>query len=211
MISAAEIPYPDNYACDKTRRDSKRGIVNTMPRASAVIDTGFWGTCCRLGIHLYLTHVWLDPVLVPGAVMAEIFRQPAFMTNPTAVSWAAWGPWYRDQAEFLNAFLQRVLQPSNPNQSHLTLFHPGERAVLDMARERQADALIDEQKAHDYAITHGTDAVSIPEYLVILLKQGILTVTQTVAVFQQLVRLGRPPQPFIDWARSQLQAEGGQL
>ncbi len=80
-----------------------------------------------------------------------------------------------------------------------------------MARERQADALIDEQKAHDYAITHGMDAVSIPEYLVILLKQGILTVTQTVAVFQQLVRLGRPPQPFIDWARSQLQAEGGQL
>ena len=186
-------------------------IVNRMPRSSAVIDTGFWGTCCRLGIHLYLTHVWLDPILVPGAVMAEIFRQPAFMTTPAAVSWASWGPLYRDQAEFLNAFLQRTVQPSNPNQSHVTLFHPGERAVLDLARELQADALIDEQKAHDHAITQGLDAISVPEYLVILLREGILTVTQAVTVFQQLIMLGRSPKPFIDWARYQLQAQGGQV
>ncbi len=185
--------------------------LHRMSRSSAVVDTGFWGTCCRLGIHLYLTRIWPDPVLVPGAVMAEIFRQPAFMTSPAAASWAAWGPLYRDQAEFLNAFLQRTVQPSNPNRSHMTLFHPGERAVIDLAVELHADALIDEQKAHDHAITQGLDALSVPEYLVILLREGILTVTQAVTAFQQLVALGRSPQPFIDWARYQLQAQGGQI
>lgn len=80
-----------------------------------------------------------------------------------------------------------------------------------MAVELHADALIDEQKAHDHAITQGLDALSVPEYLVILLREGILTVTQAVTAFQQLVALGRSPQPFIDWARYQLQAQGGQI
>lgn len=127
-----------------------------MGPPDTVVDTGFWNTCCRLGIHVYLTHIRPDPVLIPGAVIAEIFHQPAFMTTLNAASWASWGPLYRDQADFLNAFLQRTLQPSNPNLSRVALFHPSERAVLDLSQQVSANALIDEQKAHDYAITQGS-------------------------------------------------------
>lgn len=177
----------------------------------AVVDTGFWNTCCRLGIHVYLTHIWPAPVLIPGAVIAEIFHQPAFMTTLNAASWASWGPLYRDQAEFLNAFLQRTLQPSNPNLSRVALFHPGERAVLDLSQQVSANALHDEQKAHDYAIAQGLDAISVPEYPVILLQEGILTVTQGVGIFQQLESLNRSPQLFVEWARTRVRRLGGNV
>ncbi len=91
------------------------------------------------------------------------------------------------------------------------MFGPGEKATLDLGRELHADVLIEEQKAHDYANAQGLDAVSVPEYLVVLLRDAILTVTQTVLRFQQLVALNRSPQPFIDLARRQIRAQGGNV
>ncbi len=110
----------------------------------------------------------------------------------------------------IHVYLPPIWQPSNLSSCRVELFHPGERAVLDLALEVPADALIDEQKAHDYAFTQG-DAISVPEYLVILLQEGILTVTQVGSIFQQLESLHRSTQPFVDWARSQLERLGGIL
>lgn len=176
-----------------------------MGTKAAVVDTGFWGTCCALGLARYLTQVWAPPIWMPGAVLAELFAQPQPATAPS------WAGLYPDQHEFLQHFRQGVLRPTNPRQSATTQFNAGERAVIDLALELRATALIDEQRAHLYALQQGLDAVSVPEYLVLLLQEGILTVTDAEHVFRQLVYRNRSPKPFVDWARQVIRAQGGQV
>jgi len=74
------------------------------------------------------------------------------------------GLWNTEGRLGIQVYLPHIGQPSNLSSCRVELFHLGERAVLDLALEVPADALIDEQKAHDYAFTQGLDAISVPEY-----------------------------------------------
>mgnify|MGYP001770848809 CR=1 FL=1 len=107
--------------------------------------------------------------------------------------------------------MRGTLQPINPSLCVTNQFHSGEQAALDVAQEIGASLLINEQKAHQYAVSLGLDAVSVPEYLVILMKEGILTVTQTVQAYRRLDRLNRAPRIFMEWARQQIRAQGGHV
>ncbi len=92
-------------------------------RSQAVVDTGFWGACCRLGIHIYLDRIWNDPIIIPGAVLAEIFKQPgkaSLLPWWTVFGPAAWGPFFPDQSAFMTAFVHRLVRPGNPTNSMST-------------------------------------------------------------------------------------------
>lgn len=95
-----------------------------VERMQAVVDTGFWGLCCRLHVEQYLTTVWANPILMPGAVIAEIFAAPALSQAITGHGGATLFP---DQQKFLDAFLAEMVHPENADHNYITGFDWGER------------------------------------------------------------------------------------
>ncbi len=145
-----------------------------MLQSQAVVDTSFWSICCHLSMADKIPQVWFVPALMPGVVVGEVFAAPS--PGGPLPYFALLFP---DQLGFLQAFVHGHLKADNPSQNHTTALHLGERAVIDLALEilaqgSTATVLINEKKAHRFAKSQGLDAVSVPEFLVILLKQGIL-------------------------------------
>lgn len=92
----------------------------------------------------------------------------------------------------------------------------GERAVIDVALENQNNGqavhvLINELRAYHYAQNQGLIAISVPEFLVVLLTRGILNIQETVDVFHRLDALRSTPKAFIEVAHTVIQAWGGSV
>ena len=181
----------------------------------AVVDTGFWGLCCRLNVERHLTQVWAHPILIPGAVIAEIFAAPALAKAPTDSGSSTLFP---DQQKFLEAFLAETVQPDNADHNHITGFDRGERDVIDLAWTLAASSgnpmtvLINERRAHEFANQQpGLVAISVPEFLVDLHDRGILSITETAETFNRLVAFGRTPKLFMNATAADIRARGGSV
>ncbi len=181
----------------------------------AVVDTGFWGICCRLNLEQYLTRVWATPILMPGAVIAEIFAAPALSQATTGRGGSTLFP---DQQKFLDAFLAETVHPENADHNYITGFDRGERDVMDLALGLAVFAgtpmtvLINERRAHEFANRQpGIIAISVPEFLVNLHDQGILSMAETVDTFNRLAALGRTPKLFMNAIAAEIRARGGSV
>ncbi len=186
-----------------------------MSSIVAVIDTGFWGICCRLNLAQHLTKVWATPIRMPGAVMAEIFAKPA-RTNP--ITGALEATWFLDQQAFLDAVLAGTMQPDNADHHYISGFNRGERDVIDLALElamfsrNLTTVLINERRAHVFANQQpGLIAISVPEFLVDLHDRGILSITETASTFRQLAALGRTPSLFMNAVATEIRIRGGSV
>lgn len=184
-------------------------------RMQAIVDTGFWGLCCRLNVEQHLTQVWAHPILIPGAVIAELFASPALAKATTGSGSAALFP---DQQKFLEAFLAETVQPDNADHNHITGFDRGERDVIDLAWELATSlgtpmtVLINERRAHEFANQQpGLVAISVPEFLVDLHDRGILSITETAKTFNRLAALGRTPKLFMNATAAEIRARGGSV
>ncbi len=173
-----------------------------MGKTVAVIDTGFWSTCCRLGIADHLTTLWQSSFIMPGAILGEIFYRRSRYAGSRL---------FHDQAEFLAQFVAGRIVSQNPKAHVTTQFNAGERAVIDLALEINGDVLIDEQRAHDYALQQGLDAISVPEYVVALLYENLVTLAIAERLFQTLIHGNRSPKDFLDYARDAIQGRGGKV
>lgn len=179
----------------------------------AIVDTGFWTLCCRLNLVEHFMKVWASPILMPGAVMVEVFASPAL--SQSAKPWV--GPTlFLDQQIFLDTFLDGTLQPENADHNYISGFNRGERDVIDLALERAifsgnpTTVLINERRAHDFANQQpGIIAISVPEFLVHLHDRGILSITETTDAFSRLTALGRTPKLFMEAAKAAIRARGG--
>lgn len=179
--------------------------------SQAVVDTSFWSICCRLGIASELPSVWPTPIKMPGAVLGETFAG----RNTRAPHGL-----FVDQLNFLNAFAHDHIKAVNAHDLQTTRaatgLDTGERAVIDVALEDQSSGkpvalLINERPAYTYAKAQGLTVFSVPDFLVVLLTQGILTLKDTVDVFQRLDALHSTPKPFIETARTVIRTWGGRV
>ncbi len=181
----------------------------------AVADTGFWGICCRLNLAQHLTKVWASPILMPGAVLAELFAAPALSKEPMGNEGSTL---FLDQQKFLEAFLTETVQPENADHHHIAGFDRGERDVIDLAWELAVSSqnpitvLINERRAHEFANRQrGLIAISVPEFLVHLHDRGILSITETADTFNRLAALGRTPKLFMNATAVDIRARGGSV
>jgi hypothetical protein len=111
--------------------------MRAIPVASppAVIDTSFWSLCAHVGLVPYLWELYEPPIRVPSAVYDEVFHTPRN---------------YPDQVQMADAPERGRLLIAEPERTE-PIFHAGDRAVLFLAQEIRAVALIDEFGAHEYA------------------------------------------------------------
>lgn len=191
------------------------GDSTRLQPSVAVIDTGFWGICCRLNLARHLTKVWATPILMPGAVIAELFAKPA-RTNP--ITGALGATWFLDQQAFLDAVLAGTMQPENADHHYISGFNRGERDVIDLALElatfsgNLTTVLINERRAHEFANRQpGLIAISVPEFLVDLHDRGILSMIETVTTFNQLAAMGRTPRLFMTATATEIRTRGGSV
>lgn len=181
----------------------------------AIVDTGFWTLCCRLNLIAHFTKVWASPILMPGAVIAEVFASPAFppSTQP------GMGPTlFLDQQFFLDTFLGSTIRPENADYNYTSGFNRGERDAIDLALElaifsgNPTTVLINERRAHEFANQQpGIIAISVPEFLVHLHDRGILSITETADTFRRLAALSRTPKLFMNAAEADIRARGGSV
>lgn len=160
--------------------------------AYAVIDTSFWSLCCIVGLEPYLWSTW-GRLLVPTLVQQELFHQ----IRPVP-----------QQQLFTNALHAGRLHIQDPH-TRISTLSKGERAVVSLAKEQHIAALLDDYRPHQHAASLGVTAVSVAQFLIRLLYQGTLSVSETERHFQQLRQTGATSPLFLQWAAQHIQQKGG--
>lgn len=89
----------------------------------------------------------------------------------------------------------------DPVKVTVTVFSPGERAVLSLASERKRHALVNEWRAHDNGRdVLGLETVSVPELLVAVCYAGSLGKNEALRLLRKLVPI-TSPQLMLDATR----------
>lgn len=138
------------------------------------MDTSFWIAACHVESEGYALKLF--ELHTPSVVVGEIESEDPPRLRPKVVLFQQ-----LRQAGLINVTdaARATLPP--------TLFHPGERATLDLANERKWHALINEYKAHAY----GKDilalqTVSVPEMLVAVVFAGFLGRSEALQLLRRL-------------------------
>lgn len=141
------------------------------------MDASFWTAACHAESEGYALKLF--ELNAPEIVVGEIEGEQAPKVRPKAVLFQ----------ELREAGLIKVASPTRQTLRR-DLFHPGERATLELADERRWPALINEQKAHDY----GRDilslqTVSVPEMLVTVVFAGFLGKQEAMHLIRKLANI----------------------
>ncbi len=160
-------------------------------RAYAVIDTPFWSLCCIVGLEPYLWSTW-DALLVPALVQQQLFHQ----IRPVS-----------QQQLFTEALHAGRLHIQDPH-TLITTLSKGERAVLSLAQEQHIAALLDDYRPHQHAAGLGITVIGVTQFLIRLLYQGTLSVSETEHHFEQLRQTGATSPLFLQWAAQHIQQKG---
>ncbi len=143
-------------------------------KALAALDTSFWTASCLAESEGYALKLF--ELHTPQVVVTEIESEKPPKVRPKAVL-------------FQQLREAGLITVTNPTKSTLRadLFHPGERATLDLANERKWHALINEQKAHDYGRgILALQTVSVPEMLVTVVFAGFLGKQEALHLLRKL-------------------------
>lgn len=143
-------------------------------KAPAALDTSFWTSACHAESEGYALKLF--ELHTPLVVAKEIESEEPPKVRPKAVLFQ----------QLREARLIRVTDPTKTTL-RADLFHPGERATLELASERKWHALINEQKAHDYGRDIlGLRTVSVPEMLVTVVFAGSLGKAEALHLLRRL-------------------------
>lgn len=160
----------------------------------AVVDTSFWSLCCLTGLEPYLWVTW-SVLFVPTIVQQELFHRIRLVPQ---------------QQLFQQALHTGHIQIQDPVTLISTL-SKGERAVVSLAQEQQIPALLDDYRPHQHAQNLGINVMSVAQFLIRLLYQGTLSVTEAEQRFQQLQQTHATSPFFLQWAAQHIQQKGGQV
>ena len=171
-------------------------VYNVNMMKEAVLDTSFWSLVCRVPLAPYLWIIWQVPLWMPPQVIQEIGTGS-----------------YPDQTALAQALVVGSIMERRPlHLLNQQFAGHGEQEVFAVAVERAAVALINDGSAHDYA--RGTlelTVLSVPEFLVNLMRTQWITVTQATAVWHDLNNLGGTRQSFLNYAAQAIRQQGGML
>ena len=141
-------------------------------RRPAALDTSFWNAACHAESEGYALQLFT--LHAPRVVVEEIESEQPPRTRPKAVLFL----------QLREAALIRVVDPVKVT---VTVFSPGERAVLSLASERKWHALVNEWRAHDYGRdVLGLETVSVPELLVAVCYAGSLGKNEALRLLRKL-------------------------
>ena len=152
-----------------------------MPRTSSgahktpgAMDTSFWIAACHAESEGYALKLF--ELHSPQVVVGEIESEKSPRARPKAVLFH----------QLREAGLIEVTDPATSTLRQ-DLFHPGERATLELAAERKWHALINERKAHDFGREIlGLETVSVPEMLVTVVFAGFLGKEEALQLLRTL-------------------------
>lgn len=146
-------------------------------KAPGAMDTSFWTAACHAESEGYALKLF--ELHTPSAVVKEIESEEPPKVRPKAVLFE----------QLREAGLINVTDPTRSTLPG-NLFHPGERATLELANERKWHALINEQKAHDYGRQIlALQTVSLPEMLVTVVFAGFLGKVEALHVLRKLANI----------------------
>ncbi len=146
----------------------------TRGKVPAALDTSFWTAACHAEGEGYALKLF--ELNTPHVGVQEIESEEPPRVRPKAVL-------------FQQLREAGLIHVANPTKSTLPaeLFHPGERATLELANERKWHALVNEQKAHDYGRDIlGLQTVSVPEMLVTVVFAGFLGKPEALHLLRRL-------------------------
>ena len=168
-----------------------------MSKPAAVLDTSFWTAAVHVGVDAYLPLYFAMPILVPGAVRAEIEREGSGSRRLR-----------EDQQRFRLWLEDGRLAVADPARSYPMLGR-GEAACLGLAQERALVLLVNERRAYAEARRLGIRAVTVPELVVRLARDGYIGARKAHAMLDRLVNT--TADAIIGIARRELDrlAEGG--
>ena len=155
--------------------ETEENCIHTIQLPLAVIDTSFWSQCCQVGLVAYLWKAFSPPLLMPAAVHQEIFDVP--------------GP-FKEQKVCEAALEAGRLFIRDPG-TLIPIFRPGEQAVLSLAQELKAVALVDDYRPYRY----GRDTLGLPifgvgEWVVDLVDRQLLSIAEGQAYVATLATHG---------------------
>lgn len=131
-----------------------------MSKPSAVMDTSFWTAAVHTGVDAYLPLYFAMPILVPTAVKDEVERH------------GVGGARLREDQQRFRLWLEdQRLECVDPVRPY-GMYGRGEAACLGVAQERRLVFLVNERRAYTEANRLGIRAVTVPEIVVRLVRDG---------------------------------------
>ncbi len=148
----------------------------------------------------YLSTLYTMPLIMPSAVLREIFHTPAPGQRL-----------YPDQFCFVKHFRKGHLLIDDPKQSVITTFGAGERAVMNVVIETAGTGLIDDWRAHDFLVRDSDDVLNVSEFLVVLLDTQQLSSATAAEYWNRLNNLGNVSSRYLRYAQMKIREQGGNV
>lgn len=133
-----------------------------MEKQNASLDTSFWVVACQIGVVQYLFDFY-------EVHYCPVVREEIASGDPARPSLVF------PQAKMFQVFMEDGrLKQAKPRRL-FTVFGAGEAGAIALARERGWALLINDFRPYHLARSLGIQAVSVPEFCLVLAAAGLVT------------------------------------